>query len=83
MQQCMWFQHDCTPVHFSHTAPPPHLDDTLKMQWIGIGAIILWPPRSPDLLPNDFIFGSYMKSLVYEMLGESAIDLVAHTITAK
>jgi hypothetical protein len=36
-------------------------------RWIGRGALIAWPPRSPDLTPLDFFFWGYVKNIVYQV----------------
>lgn len=53
-------------------APPHYLQlvrDTLNNKfpngWIGRGAPIAWPPRSPDLTPLDFFLWGYVKNIVY------------------
>jgi len=57
---------------------PPHwhrdvrrfLNESLPQRWIaGVGkedlALQFWPPRSPDLIPCDFILWGFVKEAIY------------------
>jgi hypothetical protein len=50
-------QLDDAPVHFAHIVHDC-LNVNFPGQWIGRGGLIVWPPRSPDLTPLDFVFGA-------------------------
>jgi hypothetical protein len=41
------------------------LDQVFQEHWIGRGGSAGWPARSPDLIPLDYFFWGYLKSLVY------------------
>jgi hypothetical protein len=43
-----------------------HLNHTMPGGWIGNGAPIAWPPRSPDLTTLDLFVWGYVKNLVYQ-----------------
>ncbi|PRD19029.1 UNVERIFIED_CONTAM: hypothetical protein NCL1_58654 [Trichonephila clavipes] len=77
----MWFQHDGAPAHFSRNVRN-HLDTVYGQHWIGRGAPVPWPPRSPELSCLDFFFSGHIKSLVYEGPVTSAEDLVARLSVA-
>lgn len=34
--------------------------------WIGRGSELEWPARSPDLAPNDFFYGGFLKFKVFD-----------------
>ncbi|GFS62282.1 uncharacterized protein TNCV_5031501 [Trichonephila clavipes] len=72
----MWFQQDGAPAHFSISVRN-HLDATCGERWIGLGCLVNWPSRSPDLSCQDYFFWGQMKSLVYETPVNSAEELVA------
>jgi hypothetical protein len=42
-----------------------HLNWKFPSQWIGRGGPTAWPPRSPDLNPQDFCLWGNIKSLAY------------------
>lgn len=60
----LWFMHDGAPAHFSLLARE-YLNNHYPNRWIGRGAPVAWPPRSPDCNPLDFFFWGHMKNLVY------------------
>jgi len=39
-----------------------------------------WPPRSPDLTPNDFFLWCHINALIYESPLDSEKDLLAHIV---
>ncbi|GBN34600.1 hypothetical protein AVEN_230528-1 [Araneus ventricosus] len=55
-------------VIFQQNGAPPHygsivrefLDTTFPQRWIGRGAVMTWPPRSPDIAPLDFYLWGYV-----------------------
>ncbi|CAH2006857.1 unnamed protein product [Acanthoscelides obtectus] len=60
----IWFQQDGCPAHNAaivHT----YLESVFDHRIIGGNGTIKWPPRSPDLAPNDFFLWGYVKSTVY------------------
>ncbi|GBN11466.1 hypothetical protein AVEN_275425-1 [Araneus ventricosus] len=60
-------------VIFQQDGAPPHcgnivrefLDTTFPQRWISRGAVMAWPPRSPDITPFDFYLWGYVKQHVY------------------
>ena len=60
----MRFMHDGAPPHFSRVARQ-FLNRHFANKWIGRGAPIAWPARSPDLNPLDFHLRGHLKSIVY------------------
>ncbi|GBN43472.1 hypothetical protein AVEN_160876-1 [Araneus ventricosus] len=60
-------------VIFQQDGAPPHcgnivrefLDTTFPQRWIGRGAVMALPPRSPDITPLDFYLWGYVKQHVY------------------
>jgi hypothetical protein len=55
---------DGTPPHY-HCRSTSLLDATFTNKWAGRGGSFGWPPRSPDLIPRDLHFWSYVKDKVY------------------
>ncbi|GBM40191.1 hypothetical protein AVEN_80191-1 [Araneus ventricosus] len=57
----------------NYNVAPPHygsivrefLDTKFPQRWIGRGAVMAWPPRSPDIKSLDFYFWCYVKQHVY------------------
>ena len=54
------FQQDGSPAHF-HCEVGQYLNTVLPGRWIGRASgndqpLMLWPPRSPDIMPCDVIF---------------------------
>lgn len=60
----VWYQHDGAPPHSSR-AVINYLNQTFTNRWIGRGGPVQWPPRSPDMSPNDFSLWGLLKSKVY------------------
>lgn len=61
----VWLQQDGCPAHF--VRPVTNLlDETFPNRWIGRGGPICWPPRSPDLSPNDFFLWPYIFNKIYK-----------------
>ncbi|GBM07348.1 hypothetical protein AVEN_187887-1 [Araneus ventricosus] len=56
----VWFQHDGTPPHKISNVKQ-YLMETLQNQVIGYGGFVEWPPRSPDLIPLDFLLWRHIK----------------------
>ena len=60
------FQQDGSPAHF-HCEVYQYLNTVLPGHWIGRASgndqpLLLWPPRSPDIMPCDFFFGDMSKT---------------------
>lgn len=81
LRATMWFQHDGAPAHYTRDVRN-YLNTQYPNRWIGRGAPIAWPPRSPDLSSLDYFFWGHLKSLVYETPVDSPEDLVARIIAA-
>ncbi|GBM96102.1 hypothetical protein AVEN_29504-1 [Araneus ventricosus] len=47
------FQQDGAPPHYGNIVRE-FLDTTFPQRWISRGAVMAWPPRSPDITPLDF-----------------------------
>ncbi|GBM55690.1 hypothetical protein AVEN_198696-1 [Araneus ventricosus] len=47
------FEQDGAPPHYGNIVRE-FLDTTFPQRWIGRGAVMAWPPRSPDITPLDF-----------------------------
>ncbi|GBN74081.1 hypothetical protein AVEN_61424-1 [Araneus ventricosus] len=45
------FQQDGAPPHYGNIVRE-FLDTTSPQRWIGRGAVMAWPPRSPDITPS-------------------------------
>ncbi|KZC14388.1 hypothetical protein WN55_07009 [Dufourea novaeangliae] len=61
----MWLQHDGCPAHYARRVRDA-LNELYPNQWIGRGALLSWPPRSPDLTPLDFFLWGALKNAVYQ-----------------
>lgn len=61
----VWFQQDGCPAH-NTAAVQEFLDANFPNRIIGSRGTILWPPRSPDLSPNDFFLWGFIKSTIYQ-----------------
>ncbi|GBN98620.1 hypothetical protein AVEN_272953-1 [Araneus ventricosus] len=57
-------QQDGAPPHYGNIVRE-FLDATFPQRWIGRGAAMAWPPRSPDITPLDFYVWGYVKQHVY------------------
>lgn len=64
-RQQMFYQHDGAPPHY-HINVRNYLNRAYENKWIGRGAVVPWPPRSPDITPLDFFLWGYVKELVYQ-----------------
>ncbi|GBM16995.1 hypothetical protein AVEN_67192-1 [Araneus ventricosus] len=58
------FQQDGAPPHYGNIVPE-FLDTTFPQRWIGRGAVMAWPPPSPDITPLNFYLWGYAKQHVY------------------
>ncbi|GBL80860.1 hypothetical protein AVEN_26282-1 [Araneus ventricosus] len=47
------FQQDGAPPHYCNIVRE-FLDTTFPQRWIDRGAVMAWPPRSPDITPLNF-----------------------------
>lgn len=66
--------YDSMDLCYMHDGAPAHYPETVRQclnenfgSWIGRGngALIAWPPRSPDLNPLDFFLWGFLKTQVY------------------
>ena len=80
IRQWLWFQHDGVPAH-SALDVREYLNNVFPNPWIGRGGPVQWPPRSPDLA-MDFFIWEEMKCLVYETPIDTPEDLVARVAEA-
>ena len=60
----VWFQMDGAPPH-STAIISRYLHEIFAERWIGRFGPIAWPPRSPDLSPNDFFLWGHLKNTIY------------------
>ncbi|GBN71809.1 hypothetical protein AVEN_47120-1 [Araneus ventricosus] len=58
------FQQDGAPPHYGNIVRE-FLDTAFPQRWIGRGAVMAWPPLSPDITPLDFSLWGYVKQHVY------------------
>ena len=58
----MWMQHDGAPLHYALCSRQV-MNEIFDEKWIGRGGPVAWPPRSPDLTPDYFLWG-FMKERV-------------------
>ncbi|GBM46118.1 hypothetical protein AVEN_66274-1 [Araneus ventricosus] len=80
------FQQDGAPPHHDNIVRE-FLDKTFPQRWIGRGAVMAWPPRSPDITSLDFYLWGYVKQHVYSErindinnLKQSITDVI-HSVT--
>lgn len=78
----VWFQMDGAPPH--STRPITRfLNAIFQDRWIGRFGPITWPPRSPDLSPNDFFLWGYVSSKIYNNVEiETTEELKNRIVTA-
>lgn len=76
----MFLQHDGAPAHYGREVTQ-YLNQTFAERWIGRGAPISWPARSPDLNPLDYGMWGWLKSDVYQVKVNTRDELIAR-ITA-
>lgn len=69
-----WFQQDGATSHTSNTALEA-VREWFPDKLISRRGDINWPPRSPDLAPNDFFLWGYLKSRVYNNAPANLIQL--------
>lgn len=62
--QDLWYQQDGCPAH-NTLVVREYLQTIFRNRIIGTHGDIQWPPRSPDLSPQDFFLWGYMKSTIY------------------
>lgn len=60
----VWFQQDGCPAHNARNVNL-FLQTTFPNRLISTQGTINWPPRSPDLSPNDFFLWGYVKNSIY------------------
>lgn len=61
----VYFQQDGCPAHNAVTVKE-FLTNTFPNRLISGTGDIKWPPRSPDLSPNDFFLWGYLKETIYK-----------------
>lgn len=69
-----WYQHDGCPAHCTRDVTN-YLNTTFQDRWIGRNGPTRWPPRSPDLSPNDFYLWGFLKNSIYGHRNERAANL--------
>lgn len=75
------FQQDGAPPHYAGVVRE-WLNVVLPHQWIGRGGPVPWPPRSPDLSPEDFFLWGYLKQRVYVEPPQTVEELKAKILAA-
>jgi hypothetical protein len=75
------FQQDGCSAHYFRPVRE-YLDERFRDKWIGRRGPVEWPPRSPDLAPNDFFLWGHLKSVVYRTAPTSLDDLRNRIVTA-
>jgi hypothetical protein len=76
LQPNVFFQQDGAPPHWGLTERES-LIQTFPNRWIGRDGPIPWPPRSPDITPQDFFFWDYVKDQVFRTKVGSVVELRA------
>ncbi|GBM91971.1 hypothetical protein AVEN_160038-1 [Araneus ventricosus] len=66
------FQQDGAPPHYGNIVGE-FLDTTFPHRWICKGAVMAWPPRSPDITPFDIYLWGYVKQHVYRNVSTTLI----------
>ncbi|PNF16851.1 hypothetical protein B7P43_G06773 [Cryptotermes secundus] len=79
MRSQMCFQHDGAPPHYTQHVRH-YLDESFPNHWLGSGGAVAWPLRSPDLTPLDYYLWGHMKTLVYETIPKTALQLAEDTL---
>ena len=79
-------QQDGCPTHF-HNDVRDCLNTNFPQRWIGrFGqedvAVMLWPPRSPDLTPCDFFLWRFVKDTVFVPPVPANLQALLDRITA-
>jgi hypothetical protein len=74
LQPTIIYQQDGAPPFWGQ-AFRQFLSETFPNRWIGRGGPILWPPRSPDITPMDFLLWRYVKDIVYKTKFRDINDL--------
>lgn len=72
-EHTIFYQHDGCPAHY-FIQVRDCLNEFFPNSWIGRGGTISWPPRSPDLPPNDFFLWGHLKSKVYSHTTHATLD---------
>jgi len=81
------FQQDGSPAHF-HCEVHQYLSTVLSGRWVGRASgndrpLMLWPPRSPNIMSCDFFVWGYVKDRVFiPPLPRDLTDLKAWIIAA-
>lgn len=75
------FQQDGCPAHYKKKVRE-FLNKHYPNRWIGRRGFIEWPPRSPDMAPNDFFLWGHLKSIVYRTPPNSIDELRTRIVEA-
>ena len=78
--QEVWFQLDGCPAHNARIVRE-HLQNAFNGNVIGPNQTICWPPRSPDLSPNDFFLWVHLKNTIYKNVKYENLDQLKNAIT--
>ena len=62
-------------VQLTHSAREGVLNECFPIGWLGRGAPIAWPQKSPNHTPLDYYLWGHMKTLVYKTKVESRAAL--------
>lgn len=77
-----WYQHDGCPAHYQRDVLD-YLNHVFPNRWIGRGGEINWPPRSPDLSPNDFFLWGTLHDRLYNGRTYQNVDALRAAILAE
>lgn len=77
----IWYQQDGAPAHY-YQPVRDFLNEHFENSWIGREGYIRWPPRSPDLSPNDFFLWGYLKDKIYSHTPHQDVDSLKDSIVA-
>jgi len=81
------FQQDGSPAHH-HCEVRQYLNTVSPGRWIGRASennhpLLLWPPKSPDIMPCDFVLWGYVRDRVFvPPLPRDLADLKVRIIAA-
>lgn len=62
--ESVWYQQDGCPAH-NAIIVRQFLEETFQERLMSGFGTIKWPPRSPDLSPNDFFLWGFLKTQIY------------------
>lgn len=70
----IWLQQDGCPAH-NAVPVTEYLNNVFPNRVLSTSGTICWPPRSPDLAPNDFFLWGFIKNKVYDFREQQANTL--------